>query len=133
MAEKGFGFIQGDDGKSYFVHSKSVPGGVLVDGQQVTFEGSPSPKGYRALNVVPGELPQPESKVFAEPDSFIWTQGNIPRGMEVVFWIAEGFWSESNDPNEAKRALIEHAKSFGASAAVNVRLVKRTEQAGCWN
>lgn len=33
MTEKGFSFIQGDDGRSYFVHIKNVEGGKLFDGQ----------------------------------------------------------------------------------------------------
>jgi hypothetical protein len=32
MSERGFGFIQGDDGRSYFFHIKSVEGGELFDG-----------------------------------------------------------------------------------------------------
>ena len=54
MTEKGFGFINGDDGRSYFVHIKNVEGGELVDGQTVVFEGRPGPKGYKALRVIPG-------------------------------------------------------------------------------
>ncbi|MHC8375647.1 cold-shock protein [Pseudomonas sp. MDT1-16] len=57
MPERGFGFIRGNDGRNYFVHKKSVAGGELVDGQQVEFDGMPGPKGYKAVSVIPGDLP----------------------------------------------------------------------------
>jgi len=59
MRETGFGFIQGDDGRSYFVHIKNVDGVELFDGQSVVFEGQPGPKGYRAMRVKPEERPPP--------------------------------------------------------------------------
>lgn len=122
MPAKGFGFIQGDDGKSYFVHQNAVTdGSVLADGQKVAFEGEPSPKGYRALRVVPGEPLPPPTTVYSEPDSFVWARSELPRGMAVVFWISDGAWAESRRPAEARDMLTRIARQQGANAVVNVR------------
>lgn len=53
-ADKGFGFILGEDNEEYFVHRSAC--GVesfehLREGQRVTFEGSRGEKGLRAENV----------------------------------------------------------------------------------
>jgi CspA family cold shock protein len=56
--EKGYGFIQRDDGeRDVFVHFSSIreTGGrrSLVDGQRVEFGIEDGPKGLRATDVVP--------------------------------------------------------------------------------
>jgi len=51
-ARKGYGFIQGDDGKDVFVHRSSVPMGVfLKEGDIVEFEVEPTDKGPKAVDV----------------------------------------------------------------------------------
>lgn len=53
--DKGFGFIQGQDGQEYFMHRSAVRGGAvfeqLREGQTVTFDASRGDKGLRAENV----------------------------------------------------------------------------------
>jgi cold shock protein len=55
IADKGFGFIQGDDGQEYFMHRTAIRDGSvfeqLRDGQAVTFDASRGDKGLRAENV----------------------------------------------------------------------------------
>ena len=60
IADKGFGFITGEDGQDYFFHRSDL-GGFFDDlaadigkGRKikVQFESVPSPKGARASNVV---------------------------------------------------------------------------------
>ena len=53
-AEKGFGFIRGEDGNDYFFHYSAI----LMDGYKtaekgvaVEFEVEPSERGLRACNV----------------------------------------------------------------------------------
>jgi CspA family cold shock protein len=49
---KQFGFINGDDGKSYFFHASAVEGGIqLNEGDKVSFKVTESEKGPRAENV----------------------------------------------------------------------------------
>ena len=52
--QKGYGFIQTDDGKDIFVHfsaSESEGFKTLGQGQEVEFEISDGPKGPQAANV----------------------------------------------------------------------------------
>jgi cold shock protein len=53
-ADKGFGFITGEDGKDVFVHFKSINGDgyrSLEDGQEVEYEVEETDKGLQARNV----------------------------------------------------------------------------------
>ena len=55
IADKGFGFIEGDKGDLFFHHSE-VKGATIEQlqiGQQVEFEEGRGPKGPRAENVRP--------------------------------------------------------------------------------
>ena len=52
---KGFGFIAGDDGKEYFVHSTGLNSGVSIrEGDSVTFEIEQGDKGPKAAKVSKG-------------------------------------------------------------------------------
>lgn len=49
---KGFGFISGEDGKEYFVHSTGLSEGVSIgEGDSVTFEIEQGDKGPKAAKV----------------------------------------------------------------------------------
>jgi CspA family cold shock protein len=53
VSERGFGFIQADDGKEYFFHRSGTDGDFdgLRGGEVVTFEVEASQKGPRAGRV----------------------------------------------------------------------------------
>ena len=54
-AEKGYGFITGEDGKDVFVHFSAIQGEVfksLEEGQAVEFEVQQGARGPQAANVV---------------------------------------------------------------------------------
>jgi CspA family cold shock protein len=55
VADRGFGFITGDDGKDYFFHRDALDGTIqferLVGGEKVEFDAQSSPRGPRAVNV----------------------------------------------------------------------------------
>ena len=54
-AGKGFGFIAGEDGKEYFVHTTGVAEGVqLNDNDAVTFDVEEGDRGPKAVNVQKG-------------------------------------------------------------------------------
>jgi len=59
VADRGFGFITGEDGKDYFFHRDGVSASVdfdrLVGGEQVTFDIESNPRGPRAANVSAAE------------------------------------------------------------------------------
>jgi cold shock protein len=49
---KGFGFISGEDGKEYFVHSSGLGEDVVIDqDDSVTFEAEQGDKGLKAVKV----------------------------------------------------------------------------------
>ncbi len=51
-ARKGYGFIQGEDGKDIFVHQSALPMGVFLDeGDPVEFDKEDSDRGPRAVDV----------------------------------------------------------------------------------
>mmetsp|Transcript_95668 Transcript_95668/g.187836 ORF Transcript_95668/g.187836 Transcript_95668/m.187836 type:complete len:117 (+) Transcript_95668:57-407(+) len=61
-AERGFGFIQGDGGKEYFVHHSGIESSgfkSLADGEEVEFDVHKEPNGkQRAVKVTgPGGAP----------------------------------------------------------------------------
>ena len=54
IADKGFGFIQGENKSDLFFHHSAVEGGLfdtLQEGVQVEYEEGEGPKGPRAENV----------------------------------------------------------------------------------
>jgi cold shock protein len=55
VADRGFGFIAGDDGKQYFFHRDGLTASLVFDelagGERVTFEIEANPKGPRATRV----------------------------------------------------------------------------------
>jgi CspA family cold shock protein len=55
VADRGFGFITGTDGKEYFFHRNNVVPPLefdrLVGGEAVTYELEADPKGPRAIQV----------------------------------------------------------------------------------
>ncbi|HDZ59239.1 MAG TPA: cold-shock protein [Actinobacteria bacterium] len=56
--QKGFGFIERENGDDLFVHFSEVQGDgfkTLTEGQKVTFEAGEGPKGPQATNVKPVE------------------------------------------------------------------------------
>jgi len=49
---KNFGFIAGDDGKDYFVHTSGLKPGVSIDeGEKVSFEAVEGERGPKAEKV----------------------------------------------------------------------------------
>jgi CspA family cold shock protein len=55
--EKGFGFLQQESGPDVFVHFRAINGTgrrTLVEGQNVTFSITETPKGLQAENVTVG-------------------------------------------------------------------------------
>jgi CspA family cold shock protein len=55
VADRGFGFITGEDGKDYFFHRDGLDSSIdfdrLVGGERVEFQIEQSPKGPRASQV----------------------------------------------------------------------------------
>jgi CspA family cold shock protein len=66
---KNFGFINGDDGKSYFVHATGLKQGTSIDeGDRVSFDASEGEKGPKAENVEKSEGNKEEKAEEAEAE-----------------------------------------------------------------
>lgn len=51
-ARKGYGFIEGQDGKDIFVHRTAIPQGTFLrEGDTVEFEIENTEKGVKAVNI----------------------------------------------------------------------------------
>jgi len=51
-AQKGFGFIAGDDGNEYFVHQTALEEGMILhENDSVTFDVEEGDRGPKAVNV----------------------------------------------------------------------------------
>jgi CspA family cold shock protein len=49
---KGYGFIEGEDGKDIFLHRSAIPQGLfLKEGDEVEFETEDTDKGIKAINL----------------------------------------------------------------------------------
>jgi CspA family cold shock protein len=48
---KNFGFIDGEDGKSYFVHVSAIKKGPITEGDKVKFKAEEGEKGPKAVDV----------------------------------------------------------------------------------
>ena len=48
---KGYGFIEGEDGKDIFVHQSGITEGYLHDGDEVEYETEETERGINAKNV----------------------------------------------------------------------------------
>ena len=61
---KGYGFIEGEDGNEYFVHSSQLAEGTFIrENDKVSFDPADSERGKQAQNVV---LLQKGSEIAAE-------------------------------------------------------------------
>jgi len=50
---KGYGFIEGEDGKDYFVHESAIKNGARIhDNDPVSFEAAKGDRGMKAEQVV---------------------------------------------------------------------------------
>ena len=67
---KGYGFIEGDDGKDYFVHYKALPQGTFLnENDRVTFEPAETDRGPQAKKVQVSGQGAPAKKKTEEDSS----------------------------------------------------------------
>lgn len=70
---KGFGFIEGEDGKEYFVHTTGLEESVrITEGDRVSFEvvqGDRGPKAEKVRKVEAGAEAEADNKAEAETEA----------------------------------------------------------------
>ena len=126
LASKGYGFIHGDDGRDYFLHSTDIVGDCPpVEGQRLTFEETATPKGYRARNVKAIENMGPVR--YLVPDSVMQSRSSDIPGWETLqssLWTVHG--SSRGSPDDAKDEVLRRASSLGANGVVLLSYYKTT-------
>jgi cold shock CspA family protein len=134
IAERNYGFIEGDDRQDYFFHLDDVDGQEPpAPCQEVTFNPTRTAKGLRARSVTPSGRAPRAQQVYLNPDRFIMTREPEIRGYVIVRVVAKNAWAEANDPNQARDNLRLQAESWGANAIVGLTLEKYTKNDGCSN
>jgi len=84
-AEKGYGFITGEDGADVFVHFSAINGEgfkSLDEGQAVTYDLTEGARGMQAANV---------TKLTSDTSGFITIQQKTPAGSAGVFYCSFSF------------------------------------------
>ncbi|MFC1768612.1 cold-shock protein [Nanoarchaeota archaeon] len=66
---KGFGFIEGEDGKEYFVHQTGLKDGVTIrENDSVSFDVEQGDRGPKAANVAKEAADAPAEEAPAESE-----------------------------------------------------------------
>ena len=126
LPNKGYGFIKGDDNKDYFFHKSNIKKedtNKICENALVEFEEKATPKGYNAINI---SIKNTSNK-YKVPDEIITSKGHSFKEWEVICmsdWIIHG--SSRNSPEEAKKDIIEKAKSLGVNAILDLEYYKTT-------
>lgn len=132
VEEKGFGFIDGEDGQSYFLHISELHddqrGAMPTPGMMVEFDATPTPKGLRAKSAT--VLDDRKAMTYEAPDRFLTFKNSVPSGWVV---IEEAQWKvgcEHADLDRAKDDMIRKAESVGANAITEMAYSKRRGSSG---
>lgn len=129
LPEKLYGFIDGDDGKSYFFHANDLmpehDRSELAEQRYVSFDQQASPKGYKAQRIT---LLDAGSEIrYTIPDRVLTSKHDAVNGWEIVDlsrWIVHG--SCRHSPDSAKQALVNGAQQIGANGLVRMNYYKTT-------
>lgn len=123
LSEKEYGFILGDDGKSYFFHQKDfIDKNQLIrlsDGALVSFDQTATRKGYRAINCA--LIDQEHIKKYTVPSKFIMSKKDTVLGWNIFEygdWIIQGCSNTSLD--NAKIEISNRARRIGANGIINL-------------
>lgn len=128
LANKGYGFADGDDGNSYFLHSSDLCEACdLAPGVRIAFEETAAPKGYRARRIRTLAKGQPER--YETPSSIAWTSHSEFRDWQVIEsvpWVIVG--SSKDSMEKARIDLERRAAQLGANAVMLVKYRRETGQ-----
>ena len=124
-----YGFIEGEDGKKYFLHANELlcksDKKDLCEQLVVEFDQAVTPKGYKAENIK--IISDTESLMLELPDEFLTSRNKTVRGWEILNgenWVVCG--TSTDSPDSAKYDMIREAKELGANAVTNLTYFKTT-------
>ncbi|MGX9463599.1 cold-shock protein [Shewanella sp. A14] len=128
LSSKKYGFINGDDGESYFLHFSSLldksSENKLVKGVIVEFDPTPTPKGLAAKSVSIQEVYLEKKKV-----NFFMTKQKTPKHLtvEASHLISTRFFK---DPNVGREHIKQLAIEAGGNAVLGLDFEKKTFSSG---
>lgn len=131
VRNKKFGFVNGDDGESYFLHFSTLLNKAdenkLIKGVVIEFDPTPSPKGLAAKKVKVPEVFFKDQLV-----SFFTSKNNQPKHgkVELRNTINTRFFK---DPNKGREHITKLAKEAGYNAILNLGFEKNTFADGNYN
>jgi len=133
LPDKGYGFIEGDDGNDYFFRKESFTDAAQIDtigdGVFVTFDERATPKGYRADRL--SLVSRTHVATFLPPDEVVISKTDRLPGWELLEagdWVVHG--ASRDSPDQAKRELQQNARRVGANALLCVEYYKSTGAQG---
>jgi cold shock CspA family protein len=124
ISSKKYGFVTGDDDKSYFLHFSSLLDKAneskLIKGVIVEFDPTPTPKGMSAKKV---HVPNVYFK--KQLSDFIMTKNSQPKlgCLQQLHSISTRFFK---DPNEGREHIKQLAIESGCNAIINLGFEKKT-------
>lgn len=127
LDSKGYGFIDGEDGKSYYFHTSDVTKdcGGITEGLFVSFDEHLTERGFRAKRVAPLAV---EATCLRLLRGFHSNASGLPAGVSIM--SCARLTIRDRDLNKARTMLVEDAKSVGANGLVNKGYNKETGSLG---
>jgi cold shock CspA family protein len=133
ISQKTYGFITGEDGKSYYFNQQCLanPADVneIADDLEVVFEPAATPKGYRANKV---SFDKTDTvKTYFTPEQVMHSKSGEIKGWSVIQysdWLIYSSTSES--PEAAFTSLCESARAVNANAVLWMEYFKTKGQSG---
>ncbi len=133
LPSKRMGFIAGDDGTDYFVHADDAIESIQwIEGQRLSFDEGVTPKGYRARQVRASDATFETH--YRVPDDMLLEKREVVPDWDVIASTRYTIFVKSKQSrDDAEALLVQHARSLGANALVNVRYSRTTEISGNHN
>ncbi|WP_345868903.1 cold-shock protein [Shewanella algae] len=128
VSSKKFGFINGDDGESYFLHVSALVNrsdeAKLVKNVLVEFDPTPTPKGLSAK-----QIRIPEVYIRERLLNFFTSKGSNPKHGDAALRlpISTRFFK---DPAKGRQYIEELAKQCGCNAVLGLEFEKKTFSEG---
>jgi cold shock CspA family protein len=120
LADKGYGFIKGDDGNDYYFKRNQVVGGIApAKDARVTFDPEATPRGFAAKAVSVSGVAQ---DIWENPDHFVVSEHGHVSGLEVLYAYKSPCWTTATIHAQARQQLIDQALTFGANGIFGLRI-----------
>jgi cold shock CspA family protein len=131
VAERRFGFIDGEDGKSYFFHANAFldpsDQDAPLDGAILTFEPTATPKGLAAKRLA---LARDRAELWEPLDEFLVTRGDGPHWGEIMAIGGPITVQGPGSPDDLRSEIRQIAVAMDANALIGLRYSKSTGQSG---